>query len=305
MDMRRLFSFLSEFTRNTDGSYTVIVMDDEQMEQPRQYDVRPRDVAKLVAGVLAVACILVMALLVLTPAKELIPGYGSAELRRSARLNSLRLVALKDSLEAQQQYLAQLRHLLTGEIDSTFEQEAIQADMSSSFGREILPSETPATTENWADHEQPTLSVVSVSSPAMRPLEAGLGSKYLSSLQLPALPPVNGYLTRSFDARVGHFAVDIAVDEGTLVRSIGDGYVILADWTQDGGYAIAVQHADGFVSVYKHNRRLLKRVGDRVSNREALAESGNTGEITSGPHVHMELWQNGLAQDPHYYLVGL
>ncbi len=305
MNMRRLFSFLSEFTRNTDGSYTVIVMDEEQMEQPRQYDVRPRDVVRVVSAFVIVVAVLVIAVLVLTPAKELIPGYGSAELRRSARLNGLRLVALQDSLEAQQQYLAQLRHLMTGEIDSAYVQNFASTDLPEEVDSDVQATPSARTSTDWADHEQPAMSVISVSSPVTRPSDASGGSRYLSRLQLPALTPVNGYLTRGFDARSGHFAVDIAVDEGTLVRSVGDGYVIMADWTQEGGYAIAVQHADGFVSVYKHNRRLLKRVGDRVRNREAVAESGNTGEITSGPHLHLELWHNGLAQDPQYYLVGL
>lgn len=305
MNMRRLFSFLSEFTRRTDSTYTVIVMDEEQMEQPRQYDVRPREVLWTAVGVIFVIGLVLTTLLVVSPAREMIPGYGSAELRRSARLNSLRLVALRDSLEAQQQYLAQLRHLLTGEIDSAFVGSAAMMDTAASFDAPYAPSATRRTTENWADHEQPAMGVVSVSTPVTRPADTGAGAKYLSSLQLPALPPVTGFLTRGFDARSGHFAVDIAVDEGTMVRSIGDGYVIMADWTQEGGYAIAVQHADGFVSVYKHNRRLLKRVGDRVRNREAVSESGNTGEITTGPHLHVELWHNGLAQDPQYYLVGL
>ncbi|MGI9173940.1 MAG: murein hydrolase activator EnvC family protein, partial [Rhodothermales bacterium] len=127
---------------------------------------------------------------------------------------------------------------------------------------------------------------------------------HLAVLQWPVQSPVDGFLTRGFDARTGHYGADIAVEEGTLVRSIGDGHVILADWTHDGGYAIAVQHADGYVSVYKHNQRLLKRVGDRVSDREALAVSGNSGEVTTGPHLHFELWNNGLAQDPRYYFIG-
>ena len=81
------------------------------------------------------------------------------------------------------------------------------------------------------------------------------------------------------------------------------GYVILSDWTHEGGYAIAVQHSDGYVTVYKHAKQLLKRIGDRVRNREAIAISGNSGEITTGPHLHLEIWHNGLAQDPRYYFV--
>ena len=134
---------------------------------------------------------------------------------------------------------------------------------------------------------------------------SSIEARYLSGLRFPVLPPVTGIVTREFDARTGHYAMDIAVNEGSVVRAIGDGYVILADWTHDGGQIIAVQHADGFVSVYKHNSRLLKRLGDRVHDREAVSLSGNSGEITTGPHLHFELWQNGLAQDPNYYVIGM
>ena len=79
---------------------------------------------------------------------------------------------------------------------------------------------------------------------------------------------------------------------------MGDGYVIFADWTHEGGHVIVVQHANGYVSVYKHNQRLLKRVGDRVRDREAIALSGNTGEITTGPHLHFEVLINKRFVDP-------
>jgi murein DD-endopeptidase MepM/ murein hydrolase activator NlpD len=123
-------------------------------------------------------------------------------------------------------------------------------------------------------------------------------------LELPLRPPVDGFLTRGFDAQGGHFAIDIAVEMGSPVRCVGDGYVVFADWTQDGGYTVAVQHAEGYLSIYKHNKQLLKRVGDRVQSRETIAISGNTGEITTGPHLHFEFWRNGLAQDPSEYFVG-
>jgi len=79
--------------------------------------------------------------------------------------------------------------------------------------------------------------------------------------------------------------------------------VVFADWTDAGGWTVAVQHADGYLSVYKHNGRLLKRVGDRVRNRETVALSGDTGEVTSGPHLHLEIWRDGLAQDPAAFLI--
>jgi murein DD-endopeptidase MepM/ murein hydrolase activator NlpD len=127
----------------------------------------------------------------------------------------------------------------------------------------------------------------------------------MPSLSLPVQAPVDtGFPTRRFDAGDGHFGIDLAVSEGTMVRAVGAGYVVLADWTQEGGYTVVVQHSDGYLSVYKHNKRLLKQIGDRVQAREALAVSGNSGQMTTGPHLHFELWRNGLAQDPRPYVTG-
>lgn len=300
-------SFLGEFTRGADGSYTVIVMDEDGMEQPRQYQVKPRTVLFQVAGLVVSLSLLLVALVVLTPARGLIPGFGTEAMRQDARMNVLRLEALQDSLAAQQEYMQQLRRLLVGDFDPS--QVAAPADVPA----EPVPvaeqdqTESPAEPQspNWADHEQPALPVATMPVDSDTPFRiVSTGTRYLSSLPFPLLTPVEGFLTRGFDARTGHYAVDIAVGEGSMVRSIGDGYVVLADWTHEGGYAIAVQHADGYLSVYKHNQRLLKRVGDRVRARDIIATSGNSGEISTGPHLHFELWHDGLAQDPRYYFIG-
>lgn len=292
--------------RHTDGPRTIIVMDDEYREQPRQYRVDPRHLLGVLGGTTLVATLLLVGLLVLTPLREVIPGYGTDALRRDARLATVRLAALHDSLEVQQEYVTHLRRLLTGRVDPAGADpgEATQEALTVAEEPDEMVSEPIS--ENWSDHQQPALPVARLPVGGEVPTRAiTAGERYLASLQLPALPPVSGLLTRSFDARTGHYAVDLAVKAGTLVRAVGDGYVIFADWTHEGGYAVAVQHADGYVSIYKHNQRLLKRTGDRVRAREALAVSGNSGEFTTGPHLHFELWDNGLAQDPSQYLVGL
>lgn len=299
-----MFSFLSEFTRRVDGPSTIIVMDAEGFEQPRHYQVVPRHVLYFFAASAAGVALVFFCLLIFTPLREFIPGYGTAEMRQSARLNALRVSALQDSLRAQDRYVTHLRNLMLGQIDTTAFAGAEMAQPATPPAAIEAPDPAEPPTD-WTDHQQPAISV--------ERLEAGRGTPFrltsvsgrpLPSVLMPALPPVDGYVTRSFDARTGHYAIDIAVETGTMVRSIGDGYVIFSDWTHEGGYAIAVQHADGYVTVYKHNQRLLKRMGDRVRAREAIAVSGNSGEITTGPHLHFELWHDGLAQDPRNYIVG-
>ncbi len=300
-----LFKFLSEFVRGFRSTYTIIVMDERQIQDPRQYRVKSSRFLQLWAATLLVAGVVTVSVVAFTPLRELIPSDGTAEMQRQIVVNSLRVAALHDSLEAQLNYASQLRMLIMGHVDST-----LFANVEEPVRPATMPQQArsnfEASTSFLADHNQPALTIPSMPAnfiPGPK-LAATAGAQYLSSVQFPALPPVEGFLTRGFDARTGHYAVDVAAEEGSIIRAVGDGYVIFADWTHEGGYTISVQHADGYVSVYKHARQLLKRVGDRVRNREAIAYSGNSGEITSGPHLHFELWLNGLAQDPRYFFVG-
>ena len=301
-----MFSLLREFAGKSKRLHTVIVMDAEQMEAPRQYRIRPRAVLLWYGAAVLAVSVLLLILLVSTPLREIIPGYGMSEVQQEARMNTLRLASLQDSLAVQQQYMRRLQHLVTGEVDSVLIQGPGQAESPMPSDEvDARPATSTFRSPDWADHAQPALPMVRLTAhPAGTKQPETPTERYISSLKLPVLPPVNGFLTRTFDVENGHFAVDVAVEEGTVVRAIGDGYVIFADWTQDGGDAIAVQHAEGYISIYKHNQRLLKRVGDRVRDREAVSISGNSGEITTGPHLHFELWHDGLAQDPRYYVIG-
>lgn len=279
-------------------------MDAEGLEQPRHYQVIPRQVLYMAGGGVVSLALVLLLLIMASPIKELLPGYGTTAMQQNARLNSLRVAALQDSLRAQDQYVTQLRQLMLGQIDSSQFAGTKAPDPLLSVDTYEQPVQGEPS-PNWDDHQQPAIPVERLSGTDRTPFRlASVGGTRLPSVMLPALPPVEGFVTRTFDARTGHYAVDIAVEAGTVVRSIGDGYVIMADWTDEGGYAIAVQHADGYVSVYKHNQRLLKRIGDRVHSRDAIAASGNSGEISTGPHLHFELWHNGLAQDPGDYILG-
>lgn len=298
-----MWSFLAEFTKNTDGVYTVVVMDERGVDQPRRYEVQPRRVLTLWGSSVLVVSLLAVSLVAFTPIRQLIPGYGTEEIRQAARINDQRVAALSDSLEAQQRYIEHLRGLITGEVDTS----AI-SDIAWPNGETTSPPASsrpvPAASDDWRDHQQPAMPAVRQLAGTVSATTSAGRQEALGRVQLPMRPPVEGFPTRGFDARAGHYAVDIAVESGTPVRCVGDGYIILSDWTQEGGYTVAVQHANGYVSVYKHNKRLLKRVGDRVRSRETIAISGNTGEITTGPHLHFEFWRNGLAQDPSQYFVG-
>jgi murein DD-endopeptidase MepM/ murein hydrolase activator NlpD len=114
--------------------------------------------------------------------------------------------------------------------------------------------------------------------------------------------PVNGTLSQEYDPKKRHYAVDVVAPKDTPVKAVAGGTVILAEWTADTGYVIMLEHQHGLLSVYKHNGSLNKAQGDIVRAGEVIASVGNTGELTTGPHLHFELWTNGVSVDPLDYI---
>lgn len=115
-------------------------------------------------------------------------------------------------------------------------------------------------------------------------------------------PPIDGIVTRKFNRNIDHYGVDIVTRSNEPVKATADGTVVMADWTQESGNVIAIQHRGNIVTIYKHNSALLKKVGNFVNSGEVIAIIGNTGELTTGPHLHFELWYNGNPVNPEEFI---
>lgn len=114
--------------------------------------------------------------------------------------------------------------------------------------------------------------------------------------------PISGIITNHFNLSKGHLGIDIVAKRNDAVKAIDDGVIVLSEWTVSTGHIIAIQHANNMISVYKHNSSLLKKEGEYVNAGDLLAIIGNSGELSSGPHLHFELWINGSAVDPLKYI---
>jgi murein DD-endopeptidase MepM/ murein hydrolase activator NlpD len=115
-------------------------------------------------------------------------------------------------------------------------------------------------------------------------------------------PPLQGMVLKKYDYAKKHYGVDVVAQKNEPIKSAADGTVILSSWTQDSGYVIAVQHRSNLISFYKHNSVLLKKVGEDVRAGDIIAIIGNSGELTDGPHLHFELWNNGVPINPEDFI---
>lgn len=114
--------------------------------------------------------------------------------------------------------------------------------------------------------------------------------------------PLSGFISDHFDAKQGHYGVDLVAKTNEPVKNIADGTVLFASWTQDAGYVMMIQHKGNLISVYKHNAQLYKKVGTFVNGGEIISIVGNSGDLTDGPHLHFELWYNGNPLNPEEFV---
>lgn len=291
--LREFSIFWREFLWNTNPKSRIILWKGSEDEAYQEFSPKKIHFRAAFVTLCFVYTLAVIGVTIFLLSLGAIPGLNVNELRRGAILTSKQLQILSDSLSMQERYLGTLQRIMIGQ-DKLIQLDTATVQTSLPFPQQVY-QRIPETA--WKDTHPISWGLIKRSS-----LSPFIGK--LESLQFPLLPPVQGLITQGVNHDEGHFAIDIATKIGSMVRSIGDGHIIFSDWTYEGGHTIAVQHADGYVSVYKHNQRLLKRVGDRIQDRESIAVTGDSGEYTSGPHLHFELWKNGLAQNPFNYLLG-
>ncbi len=221
------------------------------------------------------------------------PRYQQSLANRRLIELSLNVDSLENELLAQQQFVGNIRLILEGNdsIYSALSDPSIEVPIDQD---DIVLSEQLQEVDSQfrVAYEQSDLGLVRF---------ASAESNELREMYL--FPPIEGIITDRFDRQREHFGLDIVAKENEPIKSVAEGIVIFSSWTLDNGYVIGVQHTRGnLISVYKHNSELLKNVGNFVASGEIIAIIGNTGELTSGPHLHFELWHKGNAINPENYI---
>ncbi|WP_299011248.1 M23 family metallopeptidase [uncultured Tenacibaculum sp.] len=240
------------------------------------------------SGVFSILLIILTTLLIaFTGIREYIPGYSSTALKKKATRLTYEADSLKNRLAIIESYTKALKPVLTGDIEPE-KIDSITTEMQT-----IVIDETKLQAT-----KQDSLFREKIDNKDLFPLYEG-GENRIKNV---FFSPLTGTISQPFDLNEKHYAIDIVAQTDTPVKAVADGTVILAEWTAETGYVITIQHSNEFISVYKHNGTLLKQQGDVVKSGEAIASVGSTGELTTGPHLHFELWNNGFPVNPTNYI---
>jgi len=252
---------------------------------------RPLIFSIIGAGVLIVF-VLVFLLLVYTPLNLLIPSKASLKAKNSVIETSLMIDSLERKIISEETYLTQIKNIIQGKIATdSFNVSKIYNDSS------IIISKSEFENSN----------LDSIIRAELEETDAGTIGEEIKEIKetlknLHFIVPLKGIVSNEFDSKKSHFGIDIVPGNDETVLATLSGTVILSTWSVETGYIIGIQHNWNLISFYKHNSVLLKKVGDRVKSGESVAIVGNSGEQTSGKHLHFELWHNGTPTNPRDYI---
>lgn len=230
-------------------------------------------------------------LVTFTPLREYVPGYPSASDRRMAIDNYIKIDSIENALYQKDIFIENLHNILTGKNTNP---HFVDKDSIKKSNESVHPLKLDSSL--YQSIEDDRFNVRYVEDETVLPT-------MLSTVKIHFYCPLKGEITNHYAPETGHYGIDIVSNANDPVLSVLDGTVISAGWTLEAGYVIIVQHRNNIVSQYKHNSILLKKIGDRVRAGEPLGIIGNTGEYTTGPHLHFELWQNGTPLNPTDYII--
>lgn len=272
------------FFKKLFNDYKVVVSSEDTFEEKFAFKASKINVFVLMLVYSVILISFTISIVFFTQLRELVPGYSSSDLLNRAIYLTQKTDSLERQIELNNKFYKSIEDVLSGKTDEFIERDNIPIDSSLNDKNlfSISPNSEDSILRNYVDSQD----------------KFNLTKNELVIENKMFFSPIKGDITQTFNFEENHFAIDIAADIGTPVKSILDGKILFSEWSVDTGHVIIVDHGDNIVSVYKHNSKSLKEQNDFVQAGEVIAYSGNQGSLSSGPHSHFELWKNGTPIDP-------
>lgn len=274
--------------------FRITVFNDRTFEKVWQTRLSKLGTIALVGTAMIFLVALTTVLIAFTNLKEFIPGYPDGNMRRNIIMTAYRLDSLEKELQIRDQYFNNINAIISGKEPDDYQslQDTSMNYENITFNKSSEDSVLRAEVE---EEEKYNLSTFMNSNNNLT--ANNVVNKHFFS-------PIKGLITSKFNPSENHFGTDVVSEPDAVVSAVLDGTVIMAEWTLETGYVIQLQHSNNIISVYKHNAELLKDVGSVVKAGEKISIIGNSGELyTSGPHLHFELWNDGVPLDPEDYII--
>ncbi len=264
--------------------YRLVILNEDTFEEKVSFNLTRLNVFVVVTVAVILLIALTTVLIAFTGLREYIPGYSSTELKQRAVDLAYKTDSLQTVVELNNQYINSIQKVLTGDVKTVeFNRDSLlESHRNDPQDMDLAPSKEDSLLREMVVQEDKYNFLETATSRANYAL----------------FPPLKGPVSEGYNIKDRHFGVDIVAAHNAPVKTVADGTVIFAGWTSQTGNVIIVEHSYGLLSVYKHNASLTKEQGERVKKGEVIATAGSTGEFSTGPHLHFELWSEGQPVNP-------
>lgn len=274
---------------NTSNNLRLTIVDDDTHDKLWSKKFTRMGVLVTAITIVVVSVFVIFCLIAYTPVRTLIPGYPDARTKHDAIQNAIRIDSLENVIFKWELYSENLRRVVDGQeplnIDSLMNVKKSTSKKTADLKK--LAEKDSLLRKEVADEDR---FDIKPNSSRTLPIE---GMHFFT--------PLKGVVSQGYDKAL-HPYIDITAPGNSVVMSVLDGTVISAGWTDAEGYTIRIQHEGDIISVYKHNQKLMKKTGDKVTAGTPIAILGGTGSLSDGDHLHFELWHKGEAVDPTKYI---
>lgn len=276
------------FWKNFRFKYKLTITNENTLEEIVDLHVSKLNGLSVLLTILAILFLIASCIVAFTPLRNYLPGYVNSEVRSQIVRNALRVDSLQQVLDRQNLYILNIQDIFSGKVrmDSVRTMDSLLTTR-----QDTLMERTKREEEFRRQYEEN--EKYNLTSIASRPDVSGLV----------LYRPTRGMISDHFDVEKKHFGTDIAANSNESILATMDGTIVLSSYTTETGYLIIMQHSQDLISVYKHCGSLLRKEGERVKGGEAIALVGNTGTLSTGPHLHFELWYKGRPVDSEKYIV--
>ena len=265
-------------------SYKVVVSSEDTFEERLSFSTNKFNVFLVLSLYSIILIAFTISVVFFTQIREMVPGYSSSDLLTQAIYLTKKTDSLENELELNNTFYKSIENVLSGKTEQIIYKDtlALNNEKDNIDFQAVLTNAEDSILRKYVEEED----------------KFNLTKNELVIENKMFVSPVKGQITQKFDPLNNHFALDILVDTGTPVKSILEGKVIFSEWSVDTGHVLIIDHGDDIISVYKHNSKVLKTQNNFVKAGEVIAYSGNQGTLSTGPHLHFELWKNGTPINP-------
>ncbi|MDC1063721.1 M23 family metallopeptidase [Flavobacteriales bacterium] len=279
-------SFKNKIVNFFNKNFRLVVINDETLEEEGFLKLNRLNIIILASVLLISAFVISFCIIVYSPLNKHLPGKSSELVQKELVKLTLKSDSLASALSISSLYLSNIESIIKGDsISFEYLDDSLNKIDNSDF--------------NFIKSKEDSLLRLRVEKEDQSSINLNSARR---TKQFLFFPPIEGIVSDSFNLETNHYGIDLVAKTGSRIKSIGEGTVVVSDWNPQTGYVIGIQHSENFISFYKHCSVLLKNVGDVITTGEQIAIIGNSGELSTGPHLHFELWKSGTPLDPSLYI---